>query len=88
MKGSKRDIENSYALKHGGALMKLLKAVARSGVSTCEGNDKIRKSLGHDFPGASLEGSYCRNCGCGTSFAPSYSDPDFQPCPRTRELTD
>lgn len=87
MKVSKRDIENSYALKHGGALMKL-KAVARSGVSTCEGNDKIRKSLGHDFPGASLEGSYCRNCGCGTSFAPSYSDPDFQPCPRTRELTD
>lgn len=63
-----------------------LKAVARSGVSTCEGNDKIRKSLGHDFPGASLEGSYCRNCGCGTSFAPSYSDPDFQPCPRTREV--
>lgn len=53
-------------------------------VRTSEQNDAIRKKLGHDFPNASLNGSYCRRCGCGTSFAPTTDDPDFQPCPGER----
>lgn len=46
--------------------------------------DRIRRELGHDFPNASLTGSYCRKCGCGTSFAPTENDADFQPCPGKR----
>ena len=52
--------------------------------TTTEENDRTRKDLGHSFPNASLSGSYCRHCGCSTSFAPNSSDPDFQPCPGKR----
>jgi hypothetical protein len=54
-------------------------------IRSVEQNDAIRKKMGHDFPGASTEGSYCRRCRCGVSFAPTTADPDFQPCPGGRE---
>lgn len=56
----------------------------RRNVRSVEENDAIRRELGHSFPAASLDGSYCRRCGCGTSFAPDEQDPDFQPCPGVR----
>lgn len=46
-------------------------------------NDNIRRDLGHDFPRAGTlhQLAYCQRCGCGASFAPTTTDPDFQQCP-------
>ena len=48
-----------------------------------ESNDDYRKRMGHLFN----NGDYCQLCGCGSSFAPTEADLDFQICEGKRPDT-
>lgn len=55
-------------------------------IRSSDENDNIRRGFGHDFPCAGTldQLSYCQKCGCGASFAPTSTNPDFQQCPGKR----